>query len=125
LNLQKENLKNGKKAKIKKNFERKYILSIIFINKNEWLFAGIYKCLSIKEAKKESGKIYYIYKTELLEYGNELIGKLIINFEKDFRASYLLLENYINDLLLCEIKNRNISLNLFMDFQMFMLLLIY
>lgn len=96
--------KEWQEGQNQKNFERKYILSIIFINKNEWLFAGIFQCLSVKEAKKENGKTYYIYKTELLEYGNELIGKLIINFEKDFRASYLLLENHINYLILYEIK---------------------
>jgi len=89
-----------------KNFERKYILSLIYIDKNEWLFAGVYQCLSVKEATKENGKTYYKYKTLLLEPGKELIGKLIVSFEKDFRASYLRLENYIDDLTICEIKKQ-------------------
>jgi len=98
--------KEWQEGQNQKNFERKYILSIIYINKNEWLYAGIYQCLNVEQAIRDSGKVYYLYKTKLLEYGKELIGKLIINFEKDFRASYLKLENHINKLELLEIKKQ-------------------
>ena len=45
----------------------------------------------------------YKYETKLLDVGTDLIGKMIIGFKKDFRASYLCLENYIDDLEVLEI----------------------
>jgi hypothetical protein len=98
--------KNWQESQNNKNFERKYILSMIYMTKNEWLFAGIYQSLSVKQILKENGKEAYIYETKLLKYGNDLIGRLIINFEKDFRQSYLLFEKYIDDLILCEINRQ-------------------
>jgi len=108
--------KEWQEGQAKKNFEKNYILSLIYINKNEWLFAGIYQSLDVKEVPKENGKITYKYKTKLLENGKEFIGKLVVSFEKDFRASYLLLKNHINDLLLCEIKKTEYRFDLFPGF---------
>ena len=40
----------------------------------------------------------------LTNIGEDLIGKVIVYFKRSFRASYLLLEKYIDDLLVVEIK---------------------
>lgn len=82
----------------KKNFEREYILSLIHFGKDEWLFAGIYKSISVQT---ESNR--YIYKTELLDISSELIGRLVVKYEKNFRQSYPYLENCIEDFELLEI----------------------
>ena len=84
-----------------KNFQRKYILSLIYWHKDEWIFAGIYESISVKETPNGPSK--YRYETKLLDVGTDLIGKMIIGFKKDFRASYLCLENYIDDLEVLEI----------------------
>ena len=84
----------------KKNFERKYILSLVYIKDNEWLFVGIYESLGAKENPLGG----YVYDTKLTDIASEFIGKLIIGFEKKFRASYLCLENYIDRLQVIEIK---------------------
>lgn len=84
-----------------KNFQRQYILSLIYKGKDEWIFAGIYESLDVKETP--SGPTKYRYNTQLVDAGTELIGKLIIGFKKDFRASYLCLENYIDDFEVLEI----------------------
>ena len=95
-----------------KNFEKNYILSIIYLKKDEWLFAGIYKTVGLNEVQigtKVRGYVRtgkYLYDTELLDYGKDLIGKLVISFEKDFRASYLLLENHLDKLTICEIRRQ-------------------
>lgn len=81
-----------------KNFEREYILSIIYYKPDEWLFAGIYESLSVVEGEDCN----YQYNTKLSKIGEEFIGRLIIRFEKDFRQTYLLLENHINDLDIIE-----------------------
>lgn len=86
-----------------KNFERKYILSLIDWDKDEWLFAGIYKRLSVKEVN-EVNVCKYKYETELTEIGEEFIGKLIVGFKRTFRESYLLFENHIDKFDLLEIK---------------------
>jgi len=99
-----------------KNFEKNYILSLIYINKNEWLFAGIWQSLDVKQEEHKSGRTYYKYKTKLLDNGKDLIGKLVVSFEKDFRASYLLLENHINDLLLSEIRKTEYKFDPFPGF---------
>ncbi len=81
-----------------KNFERDYILSLIYYARHEWLFAGVYKKtgLEIIEGK-------YYYSTELQDIGKDLIGRLIIRYEKKFRASYPFLENHIDKLQLLEV----------------------
>jgi hypothetical protein len=78
----------------RKNFERKYILSLIYFNANEWLFAGLFEQLGFTE---KDGR--YFYRTKLMNDGAELIGRLIISYEKKYRASYVLFENFSNDLL--------------------------
>ena len=86
----------------KKNFGRKYILSLAYMSKDEWLFVGLYESLSVKECT--DGRNGFLYETKLSEIGREFIGKLIIRFEKKFRASYLCLEKYIDSLQVVEIK---------------------
>lgn len=95
------NFKNWQENQNQKNFERKYILSFIYWNKDEWLFAGIYESLSVSES---NGICKYKYETVLTEIAKEFIGKLIVGFKKDFRASYLCLENQIDKFFVLEIK---------------------
>ena len=48
-----------------KNFQRKYILSLIYWHKDEWIFAGIYESISVKETPNGPSK--YRYETKLLD----------------------------------------------------------
>ncbi len=81
-----------------KNFERKYILSLIYCKPDEWLYAGIYERLSVVKG----GDCKFLYDTKLSRIGEEFIGRLMIYFRKEFRQSYLILENYIEDLDIIE-----------------------
>ncbi|HBI51929.1 MAG TPA: hypothetical protein DDX72_04010 [Ruminococcaceae bacterium] len=85
--------KEWQEIQTKKNFGRKFILSLIFNGKDEWLFAGIYESLGVKEPTKDK---WYKYDTRLIDFGNEYIGKAVIRFKKEFRASYLCLERYLD-----------------------------
>ncbi len=91
----------------KKNFERTYILSFIYYQFNEWLFAGIYKSKSSVYHKEDD---HYEYNTELTEIRNDLIGRLIINFNKPFRASYLRLENHYDEFNVSELLKERLSI---------------
>jgi len=87
----------------RKNFSRKYVLSLIYLNSNEWLFGGVYR---VKECKLKKGKKVYPYKysTKLTDKGSKWIGRLIIDYEKNFRMPYTYCEKYIDDLEILELK---------------------
>lgn len=93
-----------------KNFEREYIISLIQLpDKSSWLFAGIYKRLSVSETKiKEHDR--WIYKTELSDCAEELIGRLIIDFKRPFRTSYPRAEICDESLVVSEIKPQRLSI---------------
>ncbi|MBN2519799.1 MAG: GIY-YIG nuclease family protein [Bacteroidales bacterium] len=95
-----------------KNFERDYILSIIYYKENEWLFAGIYKRIDVNE---RDGKYYY--NTELTDIRKDLIGRLIIHFKKEFRNTYLKLENHINSFCVCELLRKKYNFHPFPGYE--------
>ncbi|MCD6093023.1 MAG: GIY-YIG nuclease family protein [Candidatus Aenigmarchaeota archaeon] len=82
----------------KKNFERDYILSLIYYGRDEWIFGGIYKRKDVKRVKD-----HFEYDTELLDFRKDLIGRLIIHFPRPGRQSYLNLERWVNELKVVEI----------------------
>ncbi|WP_086226161.1 hypothetical protein [Campylobacter devanensis] len=87
-----------------KNFGRKYILSLCYLNKDEWLFVGIYESLGVVGTVKEADRELYKYNTRLTDIGAEFIGKLVVGFKKDFRQSYPNLETCLDNLEVLELK---------------------
>lgn len=73
----------------KKNFNRKYVISLIWVEENKWMFAGVY------EVNGEPIKDCNLYKYDLKITGNkkDLVGRVIIAFKKEFRNSYPYLES--------------------------------
>ncbi|NJL70958.1 MAG: GIY-YIG nuclease family protein [Candidatus Competibacteraceae bacterium] len=96
-----------------KNFEREYILSIIYIRKGEWMFAGLYKRLTVRNRPNNK----YKYETALMDTGADLIGRLRVAFLKDFRASYLLFENHVDDLDVLEVTRHRYRIDPFPGFE--------
>jgi hypothetical protein len=74
----------------KRNFERKFVISIISCGTNEWLFAGIFKSSGCEVISDN-----YEYDLELMEIHPELIGRLVIQYQRTSRQSYPYLENCI------------------------------
>jgi hypothetical protein len=98
--------KQWQERQTKKNFERPYILSLIYYRATDWLYAGIYKSKSSVCVNNN----HYQYDTELTDIKKDLIGKLVISFDKNFRASYLLLEKHYQELYLSEIMKERLSI---------------
>jgi hypothetical protein len=96
-----------------KNFEREFILSLIYYSKDEWLFAGIYKRKSVKKINNKK----FQYKTELTDLGSEYIGRLIVKFNKTFRQSYTLFENHYNQISILEILREKVSFERFPGYE--------
>ena len=101
----KDKFKEWQEYQNKRNFERTYILSLIYYCPDEWLFAGFYRSISVSEEAD-----HFRYNTELLPTGKELIGRLIIEYKKEYRQSYVYCENYINDLEVTEIMRSKASI---------------
>lgn len=86
------------RVQTKPNFGRPLILSFVYIRKNEWLFAGIYTSGEYEELDG----LYY-YGTELTAEYSEYIGRLVVRFEKNFRASYLVAEKHLDKMEIVQI----------------------
>ena len=96
----------------KKNFERKYIFSLIEIDKDEWLFVGIYSSNSYEIVNNR-----VIYNTKLLDISSDLIGRLVIKYNKSFRSSYVYLERYLDDFELLEIRREKYTVEPFPGYE--------
>lgn len=92
IELSQGDFKGWQERQSKPNFNRPLILSFVYIGKDEWLFAGMYTSDSFDV---QDGIYQYQYKTTLTEDYGEYIGRLVIKFEKNFRASYLVAEKHI------------------------------
>lgn len=95
-----DRFKEWQEHQTKKNFQRPYILSLIYYGKDEWLFAGIYVSHKVSDHPNKKG---FLYDTELTDIGYEYIGKAIFRFKKEFRQSYLCLERYLDQFELLEL----------------------
>lgn len=80
-------------------FGRKYILSLIYLRNNEWLFGGVYSVDGCNQVSDKNFK----YDTTLQSYGSDLIGRVVLHYEKNFRNNYLIAENHISNMQLIEI----------------------
>lgn len=83
--------KNWQEYQKNKNFKRKFIISLIYYEKDIWLFGGIYEVLSCSPSPLENSSKWK-YETTLTEKGTDYIGRAFFKFKKEFRASYPALE---------------------------------
>lgn len=110
--LFKGKFKSWQEYQNRKNFERDYILSLIYYNQDEWIFGGIYKQKDVKEVED-----HYEYDTELLDTRKDLIGRLIIYYQRKGRQSYLMLEKYIDKLEILEILRESYTVEPFPGYE--------
>jgi hypothetical protein len=87
----------------KRNFECDHIVSLIHVGGSDWLFAGVYR-VNGAQVKSNDKKSWFEYSTSEITGLEHLIGRAVIVFEKQFRASYLNGERYCDSLMVKEIK---------------------
>ncbi|MBQ8372480.1 MAG: GIY-YIG nuclease family protein [Clostridia bacterium] len=89
-----DSFKDWQELQTNKNWSRKYILSLIYYEKDIWMFGGVYKVLPVEPTPVESNNGWkgWRYQTELTVKANEYIGRAFFRFKKEFRASYPMLE---------------------------------
>lgn len=92
-----------------KNFQCDFILSLISLEGDKWVFAGVYKVLGVTE-----GTTYpYLYQTELLPNQEDLIGRVIVRYKRSGRASYIWGHNHSEYLEVYEIRAERLSIEPF------------
>ena len=90
-----DKFKEWQELQTQKNWTRKYIISLIYYEKDLWLYGGVYEVLPVAptpitdDDKDWSG---WKYETKLLDIQSDLIGRVLFYFKKEFRASYPTLE---------------------------------
>lgn len=93
-----------------KNFQCKHILSLIHLGNDRWLFAGVYEVKGVKPDTWK-GHSRFLYDTEQVTGLDHLTGKAVIQFNKNFRASYLLGPKYEDRLILIGLREQRMTLS--------------
>ena len=115
-----DEFKDWQEHQTNKNFGRKYVLSLIYFDKDIWMFGGIYKVLPTRPTPIETGG--WKYDTELTNKASDYIGRAFFRFKKEFRASYPLLEldpkngEPIAEMPLSHILDKRVALTDFLGF---------
>lgn len=98
-----------------KNFECRQILSLIHDDGSKWLFAGVYDVLGVESGTWKPGKCY-LYSTREIKGLEHLVGRVMVEFRKEFRASYLNGEKFAHQLLVSSIREKRMSIGEFPGF---------
>lgn len=77
--------KEWQEGQTKKNFECNMVLSLIHLEADRWLFAGVYSILGVQPGQNSAFK----YETELLPGHDDLIGRVVVRYKREYRASYI------------------------------------
>ncbi|MCM8537164.1 MAG: GIY-YIG nuclease family protein [Lentisphaeraceae bacterium] len=97
-----------------RNFQRKNILGLIRYQRNDlWLFSGVYEVINVSPLP--NGQFKYVSK--LADYGQELIGRLILQYKITSRAMYRNAETISELLQLYEIKPTPLSFSDFTSYK--------
>ncbi len=107
----------------KKNFNRPFIISLIYYDKDIWMYGGIYIVNDFYPKKIiKNDYILLQYDLSLTNIQSDLIGRLFVKYKKEFRASYPNLElqckNGISpkDMTVSYILDKRVSINDFTGF---------
>ena len=119
-----DNFKDWQEHQTGKNWSRQYILSLIYYEKDIWMFGGIYKVLPVEPTpvENDNGWKGWRYQTKLTEKAAEYIGRAFFRFKKEFRASYPTLEldpkngDPIAEMPLSHILDKRVALSDFLGF---------
>lgn len=85
------------------NFKREFVLSLIAMpERDQWLFAGVYRSLGCKQVLRP--RSHYRYDLEPVESFDSLEGRMIVDFKRRGRQSYLLAEKWSPQMLLSEVR---------------------
>jgi hypothetical protein len=86
----------------KRNFARPHVLSLIQLpGRHQWLFAGLHDA---NGCSPPNARGLVRYRMERRPHANALDGRLVVNFERPGRQSYLRAERWLDALQVAEIR---------------------
>ncbi len=91
----------------RKNFECEQILSLINLEKDYWLFAGLYVVDERAKPKSTGGYGYATHEVSGLE---DIVGRAIVQFKRPGRQAYLWEEDYKDRLLIAELRSQRMTI---------------
>lgn len=104
-----------------RNFERPFVLSLIKLAaRDRWLFAGLHKVLGpcvLGADPLDGSKQCWRYPTEDVPAASGLTGRLVAQFTRPGRQSYLVAENWLDQITLAEVYPRRLSIGEFPGFR--------
>ncbi len=101
--------KEWQEEQSKKNFQCEMVVGLIHLHGGQWLFGGVYKILGVGKGTKTA----YLYRTDLLPGQEDLIGRVIVRYKREFRASYIKGHRFGHLLEVAEIKPQRITIEPF------------
>jgi hypothetical protein len=93
--------KEWQEDQTQRNFQCEHVIALISLGGHRWLFAGAYKILGC-----EANGDRYRYATELLPGQNDIVGRVIVHYQRRFRASYLRGRSDGGDFLIGELREK-------------------
>lgn len=104
-----------------KNFERPFVIALIKLaERDRWLFGGLHKVLGscmIASDPNEPARQFWRYPTEEVSACSHLTGRLVAQFTRPGRQSYLVAENWHDQITLAEVYPRRLSIGEFPGFR--------
>jgi hypothetical protein len=104
--------KEWQEAQNGKNFECETVIALIQRGGDRWLFGGVYRILGVHKGVKQP----FQYETELLPGQDDLVGRIIVKFKREFRAAYIWGTKYGDQLEVAEILDSPLSIEEFEGF---------
>ncbi len=101
--------KEWQENQTKKNFQCEMVIGLIHLGSDRWLFAGVYRILGVREGTEAA----FRYDTELLPGQVDLIGRIIVKYRREYRASYIWGHGFGNQLEVAEILESALSIEEF------------
>lgn len=97
------------------NFQCDQVIGLIYLGSAKWLFAGLYRVLGYQKGRpdKPSG---YTYQTEPIAGLEHLDGRVVVHFDKKFRASYLRGRKYADQLIVDSLRPSRLTIGDFPGF---------
>ena len=109
----------------KRNFERQFVISLIFYDVDIWLFAGVFEVIEKGVFVPSSTWPHFKYTLNKMPIQTDLIGRALVRYVKKYRQSYVYLENQtvlqgvilpVSDMEICEIRRERITVKDFPGF---------
>lgn len=103
----------------KRNFGRKYVISLISMGGSRWLFAGIYEVQGAEWISDEPA--HFMYDLAEDPRGAELNGRLIVSHDREGRQSYRNAESIASEISVQELRPSRLSVQRFPGFKSILL----